>query len=462
MIASAAISQGSSSAIGPGGLDYPSSVPASWNVNDAEVPFGELSLQRIWERQRFDRRNLLTTTGEPIDILSPGRIQDHSGPDLEGARLRIGGQVWMGNIEVHLRSSEWDQHGHQDDPAYDNVILHVVLEHDREVITSSGFRPPTMELKGRIKVAHMDAAGHAKKKSALIPCAGHLMNGHVNDQGSWIRELAVERVERRSRQIVELFRSTGRDAHSTIHLALFRAYGMGVNAIPFEMLARSVPNEVLWRYQDDVMSMEALLFGQAGLLPKDPIDPYPRELQKEHAHLARLHGLHPLHRHVWKFGRMRPANFPHLRIAQLSSALIQCQGSYSNLLQVSDMPHACELLQAVPSIYWDTHHVFDERCRVRKARMGRGSVESIVINALVPTLHGLGTMFGNEVWIRRAFELLDQVPAESNQMIRDWSDLGLFAGSATMSQGLIQLRKEYCSNHRCLSCRIGRDLLDPL
>lgn len=418
-------------------------------------PFAEHILQRIWEAQNFRRDRLMTTDGRTIEVLSAGTIQCHSGPDLEGARLRIDGQEWMGNVEIHLKSSEWDRHGHQRDPAYDNVILHVVHEHDREVRTRSGFRIPTLELKGRIPIDPGMTVDGSRQQALTIPCAASLRDGLAKDIGPWITRLATKRLERRSRMVRHLHRRLGNDAGATIQIMLFRAYGMSVNAIPFEMLARSIPQHVLWKLGTDTVRMEALLLGQAGLLPASPSDGHFGRLRMEYAHLMHINDLRAISAQAWRFGRMRPANFPTIRIAQLCAALLHCGGSYSALLEASGPARLRSILCSVPgtSLPFDvgSGSVVSEHT----PRMGRAAADSIILNAIVPLLHGLGTAIGRKDMVVKASELLEHLPPESNRIVKDWSVLGIHADSAAMTQGLVELRNEYCVQHRCLYCHIG-------
>jgi hypothetical protein len=240
---------------------------------------------------------------------------------------------------------------------------------------------------------------------------------------------------------------------------LARAFGMQVNADPFSMLAHALPMRMVQRYRDDALRTEALLFGQAGMLQVDHVDDHPRLLQREHALLQRMHGLRPMPLAAWKFGRMRPVNFPTVRIAQLARLLMRCDGSFAGLLQATRAEELFTLLEVTASDYWTTHYTFDQASRPRPKHLGRSAAQHLIINALVPTLFALGRLQGRQALCDRALDLLEQLPAERNSLLDGWSILGLKADSAARGQALLELRKRYCDARRCLSCGIGRQLL---
>jgi hypothetical protein len=240
---------------------------------------------------------------------------------------------------------------------------------------------------------------------------------------------------------------------------LARAFGFKVNAEPFGMLANALPLRLLHRHRDDAQRTEALLFGQAGLLQMDLVDDYPRALQREHALLAHVHGLRPAPLAAWKFGRMRPVNFPTVRIAQLAQLLMRCDGTFAELLQAREVDHLQQLLDVEAGPYWTTHYLFDRESPPSPKRLGRAGVRHLIINALVPTLFALGRAQGRQELCDRAMDLLEQLPAEHNQVLEGWAVLGLQADTAARGQALLELRNTYCAAHRCLSCGIGNQLL---
>ncbi len=422
-------------------------------------PYGEELLQYIWEQRLFHQHALRTTGGLEVEVLRPGRIQQNSGPDLSGAEVRIGGQLWAGTVEVHLRSSEWNAHGHQFDPAYENVVLHVVYEHDAEVCTLSGRVLPTVELMSRVSTDSIAMHHALMRGKGFVPCAGHLGRIDHSLTGTWLERVLIERSERKAREVEQLYVQLDGDPSATLFHMLCRAFGLKVNAEPFGMLANALPLRVIQRYRDDALRMEALLFGQAGLLQVDFVDEHPRALQTEHAHLVRLHDLRPAPVAAWKFGRMRPVNFPTVRIAQLARLLMRLDGSFAELLQAEDVRSLYQLLDVEAGPYWSTHFLFDRESAPCPKRLGRAGADHLIINALVPTLFALGRLQGREALMERAISLLEQLPAEHNRVLDGWAELGLRADSAARGQSLIELRNTYCSAKRCLSCGIGNQLL---
>ncbi len=426
---------------------------------DPAFPYGEDLLQFIWEQRLYDAHALRTTDGQPVEVLDPGRIQRDSGPDLEGAQLRIDGQLWAGNVEVHLRSSEWNAHGHQFDPAYENVVLHVVYENDAEVRTLRGTVPPTLELFPRISTESIAMHLTLLRSREFVPCARLLNQTDPLRTSTWLERVLVERLERKTAHVEALYHQLGNDPAATVYHMLAHAFGLKVNAEPFGMLAHALPLKVLLKYRDDALRTEALLFGQAGLLQVDFVDEHPRRLQEEHAHLAHMLGLRPAPMAAWKFSRMRPVNFPTLRIAQLAQLVMRCDGTFSELLEVDHVSLLRRRLEVQASHYWTDHYQFDRPSAPRPKRLGRTGTDHLIINALVPALFALGRLHGRSGWMERALHLLEQLPAERNTILDAWATLGQHAGTASRGQALLELKTSYCNGRRCLSCGIGNQLL---
>ncbi len=426
---------------------------------DPAFPYGEDLLQFIWERQLFDRHALRTTDGRAVEVVRPGRIQRNSGPDLTDAQVRIDGQLWAGTVEVHLRASEWEQHGHQHDPAYESVILHAVYEHDADARTRSGRILPVVELLPRVSVESIALYRSLMRERSSVPCARHLSRVDGARIGAWLDRVLVERLERKTEAVVRLVRESQYDAEEALYHLLARGFGMKVNEEPFGMLAHALPLQVLLKHRHDPFRVEALLFGQAGLLHVDFVDDYPRSLQAEHRQLAALHNLKPAPMAAWKFGRMRPANLPTLRIAQFAQLVASSGDQLSHLLGTDDPDALRQRLAAAASAYWSTHHVFDRESPPGEKRLGRAAADHLIINAVVPGLFAFAMLTGREQYRNRALALLEALPAERNAVLREWEELGVRAGSAARGQALIEQRNAYCSQRRCLLCGIGNQLL---
>ncbi len=435
---------------------------APWLLLEPGFPYGEDLLQHLWASRSFDPHALRTTDGRELEVLKPGRIQHNSGPDLLGAQVRIDGQLWAGTVEVHLRSSEWNAHGHQFDPAYENVVLHVVYAHDADVRTAQGRVLPTLELWPRVPSESIALHYQLMRGQGFVPCAARL--GHVDPGrlGAWLEGVLVERMERKTIEVEDLYHRLRGDAAETMYHMLARAFGSKVNAEPFSMLAHALPLRTVQKYRDDALRTEALFFGQAGLLQVDLVDDHPRALQHEHAVLAQLHGLKPAPVAAWMFGRMRPVNFPTIRIAQLAQVLMRTQGAFADLLNADQVPELREMLDVTASDYWTTHYRFDAPAEARTKRLGRAGADHIIINAIVPTLFALGRIRADQAMTDRAMCLLEQLPPESNSILKEWGRHGLSADTAARGQALLELKSRYCMARRCLYCAIGNQLLHSI
>lgn len=441
------------------GLRVVHTIPSRPLMLEPGFPYGEDLLQFIWASRLFEHHALRTTDGRAVEILKPGRIQRNSGPDLLDAQVRIDGQLWAGTVEVHLRSSEWNAHGHQFDPAYENVVLHVVYEHDAEVRTLRGNVLPTIELLPRVSSESIALHHGLMRDQGFVPCASKLDRVDKTRSSPWLERVLVERLERKTIEVEKLYHALAADAAETLYHMLARAFGLKVNAEPFGMLAHALPLRIAQKYRDDGRRTEALLFGQAGLLQVDFVDEYPRTLQQEHALLAGLHGLRPAPVAAWKFGRMRPVNFPTIRIAQLAQVLMRCEGALPDLLQAGRVGDIHQLLDVSASDYWNDHYRFDVPSDPKPKRLGRVGSDHIIINAIVPVLFALGRIRGDQALADRAMELLEQLPPEANTILQGWEALGLKSDTAARGQALLELKNTYCSARRCLSCGIGNQLL---
>lgn len=425
---------------------------------DPAFPYGEALLQFIWEAGLYDAENLRSTEGDPVEVVRPGRIQHNSGPDLCDAVVRVAGQTWAGQVEVHLRSSEWNAHGHQHDAAYNNVILHAVYLHDANVFTLAGHGPPTVELRGRIREESLHLHQALMESRRAVPCAPYLPQMDPGRISPWLERLLVARMERKEAEVENLYRRTGHDPSEVFHHMLLRGLGGPVNAEPFGMLAHALPLKLLLKYRDDQVRVEALLFGQAGFLQETFTEDYPRQLQDEYRWLASVHGLRPVPTAAWKFGRLRPPNFPTLRLAQLA-ALIHAQPDAHVDLLAHDAPQAVRtLLDVEAGGYWETHYRFGPASAPRPKRLGQATADGLIINALVPYLFAMGRIRGFQPWVDRALALMQGLPPERNAVTRMWEAMGIKAGTAGQGQALIELQKNYCAQRKCLSCAIGAAL----
>lgn len=419
-------------------------------------------LHYAWRMRRFNATDLQTTDGQAVEILHPGQLNTHAGPDFLNARLRIEDTIWAGNIEMHLRSSDWLQHGHQSDAAYDNVILHVVYEEDKCIYRVNGTDIPCLEMKQRISrrlAAHYQRLVQSEQ---WVPCANSIEQVNELTRNLWLDRMAAERLEARASKIQEQLLRNKEGWEETFYQFMARSLGGSVNAEPMQMLAERTPLIMLYKYRHSLFQLEALLFGQSGLLEDETLaDEYPHRLQQEYRFLQQKHGLAPLPAQTWKYLRLRPANFPTIRIAQLATMIYQQAGWFSKAMAAHDLTELNNLFTVKLSNYWWDHYTFDKASQHQAKALGTQTVQSIIINTVAPMLFLYGTRKGDPKLRDKGLDLLEKLPAERNKIIREWQKLGVRASSAYHSQALLQLKQQYCTPKRCLECAIGNALLKP-
>ena len=418
----------------------------------------EQLLQFIWKFGLFDKASARTATGERIEVQSPGAQNTDAGPDFGNARLTIGGVQWAGSVEVHLRASDWQRHSHQADKAYDSVILHVVQHNDcAPARTSRGVAIPVYEVRFDPQLASRYRQLMASQSFA--PCRPLLEGVERFRLRLFLTRLAVERMEQRSARVAELLAASGNDWEEALRRMLFRAFGFGVNAQPFEQLAQKIPAGCIGRHGGSLLQLEALLLGQAGLLGDQPQDEYHRRLLQEYSLLRSKFSLSPMEQHVWKFLRMRPANFPTVRLAQLA-ALLSAEGQLAaRVLAVKTLQDCAAIFSVAPSAYWDTHYMPGKASGSRKKSLGEKSVERIAANVVAPLLFAYGKSRSQEALCETAVELLEQIAPEQNAQIDGWKSMGVKPESMFESQALLHLKVAYCDQKRCLQCAIGKQIL---
>jgi len=419
----------------------------------------ESFLHFLWRWRRFDAQYLRSTDGQPIEILHSGEQNDHAGPDFFNARLRIGDTTWAGNVEMHLRSSEWLAHGHSDDRAYDNVILHVVLDDDAPILRPNGEPIPCLILRDRIPPSILEIYHRLEHERAWIPCEQFFQDTPGIVRLNWLDRVLVERLETKTTAVAEVLDATGNHWEEAFYRILARNFGLKVNAEPFEMLARSLPLLILAKHKNSLLQIEALVFGQAGLLEEKMEDDYALELQREYRHLAYKYQLVPLAASQWKFLRLRPANFPTVRLAQFAALVHQSAHLFSKILETDTLRELENLFDVQPSDYWNTHFQFDKPSVRRPKSLGRDFLHLLVVNTMVPFLFFWGKQKNSEPHQKRALRLLEELPAESNALVDGWAQLGVSARNAYQSQALIHLKTRYCDAKRCLECGVGNVIL---
>ncbi len=422
----------------------------------------ESFLHYIWQCQYFNKLALTTTDGVALQVLSPGAVNTHAGPDFSNARVRIGDVEWVGNVEIHIESSEWFEHTHHCDAAYNTTILHVVWHNDKPAVRNDGSLIPTLELQKRVDVRLQEKYHSLTHNFNVIPCQESI--GQVSDLTlfSALDKALTIRLERKARTVLDMYTRNHHDWEETCYQLLARNFGFKINADPFQQLALSLPYKIIRKHGDKIESIEALLLGQAGFLKETCEDVHIQVLQREHALLSQKFGLgqKQLHKSQWKFMRLRPANFPTIRLAQFA-ALLEQHSLMSRILEADSMTVLRSIFQVQQSAYWQQHYKPGKIAQEKIAGLGEGSVDMLIINAVAPLLVAYGLQHDQDLYTARAVEILQQIPPESNYIMRQWSAIRIKAQNAFDSQALIELYANFCSDNRCLDCNIGAALVKP-
>jgi hypothetical protein len=419
-------------------------------------------LKYLWKYILYDMESLVDNEKNKIVVLNPGEYNRDSGPDFFNARISVAGTVWAGNIEIHSKSSHFDNHGHQNDPAFNNVILHIVAENDKRVFNSIGEEILTVKIS--FDPAYYEKYISLVNNPYVIACQDDIKKLDSILVRHWLNTLIIERLQSKSESILKIFSDTGNDWDETFYRLLARYFGFRVNTEPFEMLATALPYKIIRKHSDNLFQIEALLFGTAGLLEtglfKEALsDEYYCNLIKEYTVLAAKYSLKPLHGWLWKFSRLRPPNFPTIRLSQLAALLSISGGLFSRVLEAVDIKHIKGLFEVSASSYWNDHFVFARKSKNAIKRTGTQAIEILLINSVIPLIFVYGRSRDSQEISERALSFLEEISPEGNIIIAEWEATGLLAESAFYSQALIHLRNEYCKRRKCLECRIGNKII---
>jgi hypothetical protein len=415
-------------------------------------------LHYLWQYQLLSP-SLSSTDGEKIEILFPGYHNHNAGPDFLEAKIRIGEVIWAGNVELHIQTSDWFRHKHQNDDNYDTIILHVAYKVDQKLFRKNGEAIPQLELKGKFNENSFAKYQYFLQNKNWIACEKMIHEAPRLIVNSWIDRLIVERMEKRSQEIGERLQKTKNNWEQAFYETIARNFGFHTNAHAFESLARSLPLHIIAKQKNNLFQIEALLYGQAGLLQEDFTDEYPVLLQNEYEFLKRKFKLLPLSKNTWKFARMRPGNFPGIRIAQFAHLLYRSSKLFSKILEQKNLKDVQELFKVEVSAYWQTHYSFDKISPHRKKSLSSQGINLILINTIIPFLYYYGKNRNNEEMLNRALKFLEQIPGEKNAITNQWKKLDLTVNSALHTQALLHLKNEYCKRKQCLKCGIGVHLL---
>jgi len=418
----------------------------------------EAFLSYLWKFRHLSQE-IRTESGDILIIMHPGVQNTDGGPDFFNARLRIGETTWAGNVEIHVLASDWYRHGHHTNGAYDHAILHVVYEADRKVYHQNGEPIQTLVIKNQFPDWLYDRYLRMMQAQQWIPCMNQLDSDENYGFSMWAPALAVERLEYKTNSIRLLLTSCGNDWEEAFYRHLTSSFGLKINNLAFELLAKSLPLKIIRQHIGDLFQMEALLFGQAGMLDKNYRDPYPCELFREYQFLRDKYSLCPLTGNLWKFLRLRPSNFPTIRISQLAGFLCHSEAQFFKLLDHGSLNGVAEGLNITASTYWNTHFLFDKPAVDQQKTMGQSCITLLVINGLAPFLFFYGLEKDQPAICQGVLSFLEQTTGEINAQTNRWKEVGFPVDNAMKTQALLHLKQFYCDKKRCLDCRIGSRLL---
>lgn len=414
----------------------------------------EKLLHFIWSLGYFNQNHLSATTGEAVKIIAAGSLNKNGGPDFLNAKVQVGAVTLAGSVELHLKTSDWQKHKHEEDANYKNVILHVVYQHDHELAHAI----PVLELQPHISSLLINRYDRLMQNSEVIACGNEIATVKPLTWLSWKERLVAERLTRKAETIFAYLQHTKAHWEEVFWWLLARNFGMKVNAEAFEAIARSIPLQALAKQKSSIHQMEAILFGQAGLLNHSFVEDYPKLLQREYHFLKTKYALQPTFVAI-HFLRMRPGNFPTVRLAQLAMLVHRSQHLFSKLLEANTLKEIQVWLQVSANDYWHSHYRFDETSDYKPKRLGSDMIKNIIINTIVPLLFAYGLYHRQEKFKTKALQWLEEMKAESNAITNLFQQLSIGNESAFDSQSLIQLKNEYCNPKRCLDCAIGNALL---
>ena len=410
----------------------------------------ERLLQYIWQFQHFNKSELATADNENLHIIHPGQYNTNQGPDFLDAKIRIGNTTWAGSIELHINSSDWKNHKHSNDKNYKNVILHVVWLHDIDLQLSF----PTLILQDKVPKILLEKYDELMNAPGFIPCEKTIHRVEEIRLLSWKERLLIERLEARSKLIFGQLKENNAHWEETFWWLLARNFGAKVNTDIFEKIAGTIPINILSKHKNQVQQLEALLFGQAGLLDADFAESYPTMLQKEYRFLKNKYKLQPVQGSLM-FLRMRPSNFPTVRLAQLAMLIHESVHLFSTIKSSASVSEIRSLLNITANDYWHYHYVFDETTAFKKKNLGRQMSDTLLINAIVPIIFAYGHYHKEDQYKERALDWLSSINAEKNSITSGFEALEMINKTAFDSQAFIQLKNEYCNKKRCLECRIN-------
>lgn len=425
----------------------------------------ESFLHFLWQFQNFDKSNLQTTDNEVVETIKIGRLNADAGADFQDARIIIGEVEWAGSVEIHLKSSDWDIHKHQFDTSYQNVILHVVWEDDKPILRKDGTKIPTITLCERADKNLLRKYEAMMESKAEMPCQNQFMAVDDIKKLSMLDKVLMKRLQDKSLIVSYFLEENKQDWEETTYQLLAKNFGFKLNAEPFLSLSKNLPLKILQKHRDNLGQIEALIFGVAGFLKDEnnetAWDDYRKNLRKEFQFLASKYQLQDkiLGQHEWKYLRLRPANFPTVRLAQFARFIHENANLFSVLIHLENVKSLANILKVKQSEYWTEHYVFGKKAEGKVPTLGNASVENVVINTVVPLLVAYANQKDNRDYLEKAIRLLEEISAEENNITKHWQSMGLKIKSAFDSQASIEWHNHFCLAKKCLECNVGVDIL---
>lgn len=418
----------------------------------------ERLLQFIWQFQYFNNKNLFTAKGELLQIFYPGIFNTNQGPDFLQAKIKVDSTLWAGNIELHVRASDWQAHHHSEDELYNNIILHVVWVADKEIKDKQGTELTTLEMQPLVSKLMLDRYNQLMLSNQFVPCESQLPMLSSIAWDSWKERLLIERLQKRSTKIFEYLIKSNNHWEEVLWWMLARNFGIMVNADAFEATAQSIPVNILAKHKNQIHQLEALLLGQANLLNGDFDEEYVKLLQREYVFLQKKYSLQPAEI-APVFLRMRPSNFPTVRLAQLAALIATSTHLFSKIKEATSFTDIVIMLNVTANDYWHYHYRLGEPTDYKPKVLGRQMGENILINTIIPVLFAYGVYIKDQQYKDKAVDWLIQLAPEANNITKQWKALGVTNSNALHSQGLIELKRSYCDVKRCLDCAVGNKIL---
>lgn len=417
----------------------------------------EAFLHFIWKFQSFNKTELKTAHGEAIEIIKTGNHNSDSGPDFLDARVFIDGIEWAGHIEIHCKSSDWHKHNHETDPAYDNVILHVVYENDSQILRKDNTCLSCLELSDRIDLNLYGNYKSLISSISSVPCSYRLPETLSQVKLSMLDKALFQRLENKGRQVLRLLKDNNNDWEETAYQLLGRNFGFKINGDAFFELTKALPYKLIKKHGDNLLQVEALLFGVANLIPEHPVDAYSLLLKREYAFLSHKYNLsvRELSKGRWKFLRLRPSNFPTVRISQFAAILASANNLFSSLIEATGIKTIEDLFSSVPSEYWKTNYSFNKSSSFTNNGLGKDSIENIIINTVCPLLAAYRIDTDCSAWLDKAVDLLESIRPENNRITKLFGKPAVDINNAFDSQAVIELYNSFCTPRKCLDCAIG-------